>query len=407
VPEIVKLHQRVRSAAEKRRAKKAYEEAGAQIAGSLQDAFPPNPDNAALLYYQAFLLRPEPNMSTTEKIMDVLKGAESDSQIRTYMGNCLPMIQVAEIASRMSQCTWGLWNGPGLSFGWKDLHSEVGNLEYILVVHARTLAADGHYHAALEQCLTLRRLSGHLSEDPRLDLAARSPDLMALRTMQYVLGVMTPDVDTLMWFRGQLGVVPGLRLSLGQTLQGNLNSFLSRVKVNPNRLAFLKNRLIETVQDEQGKEDARNLTDEQLLSLARDPLQRFLDSIFRIEDSEMAYEDKRAEMQRMYDELVEEYMADPVVGHVLSWSSIDPMGHYPFLVGHRAHINGIKAAVELYLIRAETGQLPEELPDHLPKDPFTGRDFIYERTDEGFSLRCQGEDFLRRKNQFLEFRVRK
>jgi len=407
VPEIVKLQQRVRSAAKEGRAKEAYEERDTEIPTWLQDALSPAPDNAALLYYQAFLLRPEPNMTTSEKIVDVLRGAESDSQIRTYLGHCLPMIQVAEIASRIPQCTWGLWNGPEPSFGWKDLHSNVSNLEYILVVDARTLAADGHYRAALEHCLTLRRLARHLSEDPRLDLAARNPDLMALRTVQYVLGVMAPDADSLMWFRGQLAVVRGLRLSLGETLQGDFNSFLGHMKTNPNRLAFLKKRLIETAEDEQGKEDARNLADDQLLWRAREPLQRFLDSISRIADSEMTYEHKCAQMQRMYTDLVEEYATDPIVGRVLSWADIDPTGYYPFLVGHQAHINGVKAAVEVYLVVAKAGRLPEKLPDDLPKDPFTGRDFVYEITDEGFALRCQGEEFLSRKNQFLEFKVRK
>ena len=81
--------------------------------------------------------------------------------------------------------------------------------------------------------------------------------------------------------------------------------------------------------------------------------------------------------------------------------------HYPFLIGHQAHTNGIKAAVEVYLTLAKTERLPEKLPDFLPKDPFTGRDFVYETTDEGFALRCQGEEFLRRKNRFLEFKVKK
>ena len=65
----------------------------------------------------------------------------------------------------------------------------------------------------------------------------------------------------------------------------------------------------------------------------------------------------------------------------------------------------MRIAKGLYPAFAEAGQLPEELLDYLPKDPFTGRDFVYEKTDDGFALRCQGEEFLRRKNQFLEFKV--
>jgi hypothetical protein len=72
-----------------------------------------------------------------------------------------------------------------------------------------------------------------------------------------------------------------------------------------------------------------------------------------------------------------------------------------------AHINGIKVALEVYLNVAKTGQLPKTLPVGLPKDPFTGRDFVYEITNEGFALRCQGEDFQGRGKQVLEFKVKK
>ncbi len=84
-----------------------------------------------------------------------------------------------------------------------------------------------------------------------------------------------------------------------------------------------------------------------------------------------------------------------------------PPHRYPYRVGHQAHINGVKAAVEVYLVIAKTGQLPKTLPDGLPKDPFTGRDFVYEITDDGFALRCQGKEFLSRKNRWLDFKVRK
>lgn len=126
----------------------------------------------------------------------------------------------------------------------------------------------------------------------------------------------------------------------------------------------------------------------------------------------MTYEQKCVQIQRLIDKLKEEDGTDLVVAHVINWSGIDgmiepPSRQYPFYVGCQAHINGIKAAVEVCLVLAKTGQLPEKLPDGLPKDPFTGRDFVYEITDEGFALRCQGEEFLSRKNRFLEFRVKK
>lgn len=411
IPEIVKLQRSVRASAKERRAEEAYEKRDTEIAPWVEDAAPPNPDNAALLYYQAFLLRPDLDMTTSRKIDDVIRGAESDRQVRTYLGHCLPTIEMAEIASRIPQCTWGVRHVPIPGFNKLFLSLSVHRLQNILLADATTLAADGHYRAALERCLTVRRFARHLDEDSKLNLLARNPYLMALRTVQHVLGVMPPDADILTWFRGQLAVVQVLPLSFVEKLQADFKSYLNHVRTNPDPLKYMRKELVEKAEDEQAKENALNLTDEQILSRARKPFPRFFDSIFRIVDSEMTYEQKCAQIQRLIDKLKEEDGTDPVVACVINWSGIDgmiepPSRQYPFYVGCQAHFNGIKVAVEVYLVVAKTGRLPEKLPDGLPKDPFTGRDFVYEITDEGFALRCQDKEFLRRKNRFLEFKVK-
>jgi len=289
---------------------------------------------------------------------------------------------------------------------------EVGHIQDILLMDARALAVDGHYRAALERCLTVRRFSRHLGEDSKLELLARNPNLMALRTVRHILGVMPPEADILTWFRGQLAVVHGLPLSYAEILQADFKSYLNHVRTNPDPLKYMRKELVEKAEDEQAKENARNLTDEQILLRARKPFPRFFDSIFRILDSEITFRQKCDQIQRLIDKLKEEDGTDPVVACVINWSGIDgmiedPSRQYPFYVGCQAHVNGIKAAVEVYLVVAKTGQLPKTLPDGLPKDPFTGRNFVYEITDEGFALRCQGEEFLKRKYRLLEFKVKK
>ena len=82
---------------------------------------------------------------------------------------------------------------------------------------------------------------------------------------------------------------------------------------------------------------------------------------------------------------------------------------YTAQVSREAHKKGIKAAVEIYLVLVKTGKLPKKLPDGLPMDPYSGEDFGYEITDEGFALRCQLDD-QRKKEQlhkWLIFKVRK
>ena len=387
------------AAAKDRRAEEAYEKRNAEITPWAEDGTPPNKGNAALLYYQAFLLRPEPPKAIKYKINSVSK---PNRQIRTYLGHCLPVIEIVEIASRMPQCIWGVWPERRLSM--VASIDEIGHIQNILLMDARTLAVDGHYRAALERCLTVRRFARHLSEDPELYIYMASFDTLHLNMIGDLLSVMPPDAEILTWFRGQFAVVPGLRLSYAETLQRRVKRFLNRMRTTPKFLRYHKNLAIREAEGEQAKENIRNLTDEQFLTRACEGLARFLDSMFRVLDSEMIYEQKLVQMNGLFNGKMKGDNTDPVVKNMISMEGrIDR--NYSSLVEHTAYVNGIKAAVEVYLALANAGQLPEKLPDHLPKDPFTGRDFIYEITDEGFALRCQGKMFQGWSKRRLEFKV--
>lgn len=389
------------AAAKDRRAEEAYEKRNAEITPWAEDGTPPNQGNAALLYYQAFLLRPEPPKAIKYKINSV---SEPTRQIRTYLGHCLPVIEIVEIASRMPQCIWGVWPERRLSM--VASIDEIGHIQNILLMDARTLAVDGHYRAALERCLTVRRFARHLSEDPELYIYMASFDTLHLNMIGDLLSVMPPDAEILTWFRGQFAVVPGIRLSYAETLQRRVKRFLNRMRATPKFLRYHKNLAIREAEGEQAKENIRNLTDEQFLARACEGLARFLDSMFRVLDSEMIYEQKLVQMNGLFNEKMKGDNTDPVVKNMISMvGRIDR--NYSSLVEHTAYVNGIKAAVEVYLALANAGQLPEKLPDHLPKDPFTGRDFIYEITDEGFALRCQGKMFQGWSKRRLEFKVKK
>ncbi|MEJ2703063.1 MAG: hypothetical protein P8Z79_11540 [Sedimentisphaerales bacterium] len=66
--------------------------------------------------------------------------------------------------------------------------------------------------------------------------------------------------------------------------------------------------------------------------------------------------------------------------------------------------NAIEAAIEILLSRAKTGRLPDALPSGLPKEAFSGKDFKYEKTKEGFILRCPGKDLH---VYWYEFKIKK
>ena len=70
-----------------------------------------------------------------------------------------------------------------------------------------------------------------------------------------------------------------------------------------------------------------------------------------------------------------------------------PVMNRVYSLGIRAETstNAARAAVEIYIIKAQTGKLPQTLPAGLPKDLFSGKNFQYEKTVDGFILHCQGK----------------
>jgi hypothetical protein len=478
-----------------RKALEAYEKRNAEIDSWIKENSIPDHKNAALLYYQALLLKPDHDMTVINKFYDVCGGLEPDTQVRTYLGEWLPSMKMSEIASRIPQCTWGAWSEPTI-----DLHFLNGELRqpfYVIAADAITLAYDGHYRAALQRCMTLRRIARHLSYDSKLHFTSSAFDGIAIRTISRILGVMPPDADILAWFQDQLAMFHEPTTFLERTLQQYQKAKMDMVQSCS--IASLRDMLLRTVADEQVRQNIRDLTDEQIRAKAIETLQVPIDSVFAILNSDKNAEQKHAEIQQLADhavktnvpeltmmffstyfngelgkdiltvgigpemteeqklakirkiidkrvapdaiqlltkisnalgleidlgflansemtdeqrlgqmqkflnELREAYRIERTIE--VKWHVINAL--FERQVRHTAQLNIIKAAVEIYLIVAKTGQLPKILPDGLPKDPVTGRNLVYEITHEGFNLHCQGEEFLRPKIRFLEFKVKK
>jgi hypothetical protein len=112
----------------------------------------------------------------------------------------------------------------------------------------------------------------------------------------------------------------------------------------------------------------------------------------------MPYEEKYTELQRLTEDLEAEYSSDPVVGQIVTYCTDCVLPLYSQNVQQISRMNALRAAVEIYIISAQMGQVPETRPANLPRDPFSGQDFEYEITEEGFILRCRAEDLYIKSN---------
>jgi len=120
---------------------------------------------------------------------------------------------------------------------------------------------------------------------------------------------------------------------------------------------------------------------------------------------ELPYPDSFEQLKRLDKKLKEDYKKD--THSILTnefMSAIDSI--LSLDVRSKTHSNAIKAAIEIYLIRARTGRLPDALPDGLPGDLYSGKDFKYEKTADGFTLRCRGKDMSKDEIYKYEFKVK-
>jgi hypothetical protein len=80
-------------------------------------AYPPDPDNAALLYYQAFLLIPQTeDRALTDLVANVANGAVApNDQVKEYVKKCHAALDSAVAATELRNCNWGLRYSKGFS----------------------------------------------------------------------------------------------------------------------------------------------------------------------------------------------------------------------------------------------------------------------------------------------------
>jgi hypothetical protein len=353
-------------------------------------SLPPDPDNPALLYYQAFLLRPEPDADTSESIHKVLRGGEPDEKLKKYLKKqaSRDTIELAEAAAKLQQCNWGIRYSQGIGAPLPQL-AQFRNLSFLLYVDARILAADGNYKEAFNRCLTIHRIAKHIGDYTiHFYLISLSLDGLTYRCIQDILGSMPPDIDILTWLREQLVVMSDDSSSFIQALKTDDEMCIHSFHSNPDSLKRLKEYLAEHADDEHTRERILGLTDEEFIAFVQKPNIDFIDSISRVIDSEIAYQDKISEIQSLTKKMDDEYAASKYAGERRTAE------HYNIIVRNEAQLSALKAAIEIYLIKAQTGQLPKVLPDGLPKDPFSGKDFKYEITDKGFIFRCRAKDII-------------
>jgi len=369
-------------------------------------AYPPDPDNAALLYYQSYIAYEKADDTMKEMVADLSRGKiEPNERIKNYIENCRGAINLAVAAAEIPNCNWGLKYSDGFEMLLSHL-AQTRKLIFIIGAETRILASEGDYRQALDRCLTLRKISQHMGDETIISLlVAKALEKMADNHIQYLLGDMPQDLQTLAWLKNQLAIIENRPLSSKGT-----SKYERELSLEHMHLDKLK-ELIEIVMgepvapDSKEAEQLRNV-DQALIDKNRDYYINHMDALQTILSTPMTYEKAYTELKKL-DEQPKKDVAENTAATITSIVAPAYQKIYNIEIRENTFSNAVRAAVEIYIQKTKTGQLPEELPAGLPKDLFSGKDFKYEKTKDGFILRCRGKDLEKDETYEYEFKVKK
>jgi hypothetical protein len=369
-------------------------------------AYPPDPDNAALVYYQAYITYEKSDDTMEDMVTDLSKGKiEPNERIRKYIENCRSAIDSAVAASEIPNCNWGLRYSKGFEMSLPHL-AQMRKLAFIIGAEIRILAADGHYQKALERCLTLHKMSKHMGDETIISfLVAMAIGKMADNQIQYLLGDTPQDLKTLTWLKSQLAIINSKPLSSKGTTEYERELSLKHMQLDK-----LK-QLIEIVNGEPIKPDSKEAeqlrnVDQATIDKNRAYYIKHMDTLQTILSNPMNYQKVYAELKNL-NEQPKKDLAENIDAYLTSIISPAFDRIVSVEVRDKTFNNAVRAAIEVYIQKAKTGQLPEILPEGLPKDLFSGKDFRYEKTSDGFTLRCRGKNLDKNETYKYEFKVKK
>ena len=375
------------------------------VSASSVFALPPDPDNAALLYYQAYLLYQQDD-TMADMVADLARGKiKPNQEIKKHIESCRSAIDLVVTAADMANCDWGLKFSDGYSMQMAHL-AQTRRMVFLIIAEARILASEGAYRQGLERCLTVRKMAGHIGDETLISiLVSIAISRMANNCIPDILASMPEDLETLTWLKNRHVAVTSRALSIRTALKTE-----QEVSLESMRLEKIK-ELSEVLAGEAiapGSKEAELLraADETFMKKSRDYYSSFMDSIQAILDTAGPYTKTYAELK----ELSEKPLKDgPENTAATLTAALAPAVYkiYSQEVRAKTHSNALRTAVDIYIIKAKTGQLPDRLPAGSLKDLFSGEDFEYEKTKVGFIFRCRGKDLEKDEVPQYEFKVKK
>jgi hypothetical protein len=372
---------------------------------SAGQAFAYPPDNAAVLYYKAFMMLEEPNDALGKMLKDLPSGNIGlNEQIRRYVESNRKVIKEIVTAAEIKNCDWGYDFSEGFNTQLPNL-VKFKQTAYLLAADARISAEKGDYKTALGRCITIHKMGIHLGGDFIISrLVGNAIGGLANKRIVDILPQASGDCEMLEQLRTQFADISSRVPSMRTAIGSERKLFLENPIDSKGIIEAIHNSGLS--KDDLDKADKTFRQHEETDFYVRST-EYYGQIISRIQIAyDLPYPEANQVLGDLYKEVKDTAKEKPeaVIAEVLL-----PAINRVLTTDTRAksHLNAVRAGIEIYIIRAKTGKLPDALPAGLSKDLFSGKDFLYEKTDAGFTLTGQGKDLDKDIVQKYEFKVAK
>jgi len=369
---------------------------------SAPSAFAYPPDNAAVLYYKAFMLYEPPEFGPM--LWDYWKGnIESNEKIEEFLKKNLRVVDIVLDATRIDHCDWGLDYSKGCEVLLPP-HHKARQIFALLAAEARMQADRGDYKKALGRCISIYRMARHLNERPIVCYLVGTAINAA--THKYLttrfLSEMPQDTEILTWLRDELAEFDKRSFSIEPVLHWKREAAI--ISMTPERIGRVLESGLDDGPTKKKVFERLRTADQQFFAKNIAYWNKYMDAVQAAFD--LPYPQGYAKLKRLDEELIKEFNKNT---DATLTASLAPTWHriYSISIRLRSGSDAIKTAIEIYITKAKTGNLPDELPAGLPGDLYSGKSFQYEKTADGFILRCQGRELYRDEIYEYEFKVKK
>lgn len=366
---------------------------------SLALAYPP--DNAAVLYYRASLTY-HANDAMMDKVTEIVKGkADIDDEIREYVGENRYAIKYFVDAGDAPNCDWGMDYSEGIELQMPQF-APLRTLAKIVMAQTKIATESADYNRALDLCLSVHKAGSHIAGGGLLisHLVGISLNALANQGVADILPHISNNPEILIRLRGQVFEVSGKLPSITASINRDLSTCVQDIRKER------VNHILDTSGDFVPKEEAQIIrrADEEFFKANKEYFLNHQAALLTA--IELPYPQSYEQLVHLKKKLSRDSKNNPKA--ILTSAFVSAIDRVLCVdIRSKTHFNAIKAAIEIYLIKAKTGKLPDALPAGLPGDLFSGKPFQYEKTVDGFILRCQGKDLSKDEIYKYEFKVKK